>query len=101
MPKKRLPAIASRAVWEKVTKGGAALRWDSAVEKVWKDIGGNQEEIPSKDKFAGNKTEVNEKIEIRERLALRSKVKEEEELEIYGGLREEIGMKTYLHGPVD
>ena len=28
-------------------------------------------------------------------------MKEEEYLEIYGGLREEIGMKTYLHGPVD
>ena len=58
MPKKRLPAIANRAVWEKVTKGGAALRWDSAVEKVWKDIEGNQEEILSVEKCAGYKTEV-------------------------------------------
>ena len=28
-------------------------------------------------------------------------MKEEEYLEIYGGLREEIGMTTYLHGPKD
>ena len=28
-------------------------------------------------------------------------MKGEEHLEIYGGLREEIGMKTYLHGPMD
>ena len=28
-------------------------------------------------------------------------MKEEEHLEIYGGLREETGMKTYLHGPMD
>ena len=28
-------------------------------------------------------------------------MKEEERLEIYGGLRVEIGMKTYLHGPMD
>ena len=42
MPKKRLPAIADRAVLEKVTKGRAGIRWDSAVEKVWQDIGGNQ-----------------------------------------------------------
>ena len=34
-------------------------------------------------------------------LALRNKVEEEEHLEIDGGLREEIGMKTYLHGPMD
>ena len=28
-------------------------------------------------------------------------MKEEKHLEIYGGLREDIGMKTYLHGPMD
>ena len=101
MPKKWLPAIANRAVWEKATKGRAGIRWDSVVEKVWKDTGGNQEKILSIEKFAGYKTEVKEKIEMRGRLALRSKVKEEEDLEVYGGLREEIGMKTYLHGPMD
>ena len=96
-----MPAIADRAVWEKVTKGRAGVRWDSVVEKVWKDIGGNQEEILSIEKFVGYNTEVKEKIEIRERLALRNKVKEAEHLEIYWGLREEIRMKTYLHGPMD
>ena len=101
MPKKRLPAIANRAVWEKATKGRAGIRWDSVVEKAWKDIGRNQEEILSIEKFAGYKTEAKEKIEIRERLALRNKVKEEEQLEIYEVLREGIGMKTYLHCPMD
>ena len=102
MPKKRLPAIADRAVWEKVKRARAGIRWDSVVEKAWKDIGGNQEEILlSIEKFGGYKTEVKERIETRERLALRNKVKEEEHLEIYGGFREETGMKTYLHGPMD
>ena len=32
-------------------------------------------------------------------LVLRNTVKEEKRLKIYGGLREDIGMKTYLHGP--
>ena len=32
---------------------------------------------------------------------LRCKVDEEEHLRIYGGLREEIGTKTYLHGPIN
>ena len=32
---------------------------------------------------------------------LRQKVDEEEHLKIHGGLREGIGMKTYLHGPID
>ena len=56
----------------------AGIRWDSVVEKVWKDVGGDQEEILSIEKFAGCKTEVKEKIEIRQRLTLRNKVKEEE-----------------------
>ena len=34
-------------------------------------------------------------------MELRNKVKEEKHLEMYGGLREVIGMKTYLHGPMD
>ena len=54
------------------------------------------------EKFGGYKTEVKERIEIRERLALRNKVKEEEHLRyIRGELRKEIGMKTYLQGPMD
>ena len=44
---------------------------------------------------------LKENIETRERLALRHKLKEEEHFEIFGGLREEIGMKTCLLGPRD
>ena len=87
MPDKRLPAIADRAVWEKVTKGRAGTRWDSVVEKVWKDMGGNQEEILSIEKFGGYKAEVKERIEIWERLALRNKVKEEEHLRDVRGVK--------------
>ena len=57
MPKTRLPAITDRAVWEKVTEGRAGIRCDNVVEKVWKDIGENPDEILSVDKFAGYNTE--------------------------------------------
>ena len=40
MLEKRLPAIVDRAVWEKITKGQAGIRWDNAVEKTWKDLSG-------------------------------------------------------------
>ena len=40
-------------------------------------------------------------MEERERLPLIKEVKEEKHLEMYGGLREDIGMETYLHGPMD
>ena len=82
MPKKRLPAIADRAVWNKVTKGRAGIRWDSVVEKVWRDIGGNQEDLMSAGKFGRCKAEeVEKRIERRERLALRNKVESRKHLE--------------------
>ena len=31
-----MPAVADRAVWEKVTKGRAGMRWDSVVEENMK-----------------------------------------------------------------
>ena len=64
MPKQRLPAIADRAVCKKITKGRAEIRRESVVEKVWRDIG-----HCSVDKFGGYKTELKERVEIRERLA--------------------------------
>ena len=83
MPKKRLPAIADRAVSEKATKGRAETSWDSVVGKHGRACkGGNQEEILSIEKFGGYKTAVKERIERwpRLRVALRNKVKEEEPL---------------------
>ena len=100
---KRLPAISDTAVWEKITKGRAGIRWDNVAEKIWKDLlEGDQElTLQSKDEFGGYKAEVQEIIEERERLALSNKVNEEKHLEIYGELREDIGMNTYLHGLMD
>ena len=45
MPKKRLPAIVDRAVWDKVTKERAGIKCDSVVKKALKYIGGNQEDM--------------------------------------------------------
>ena len=58
MSEKRLPAIFDSAVWEKITKGRAGTRWDNVVENIWKDIGGDLEEVPSIEKFGGYKTEA-------------------------------------------
>ena len=87
MPEKGLPAIADKAVWEKTTKGRAGIRWDNVVEKVWKDLGGDQAEVLSVEKFGGYKTEVKERIEEMEMLALRNKVKQEKR---YAGGRGKI-----------
>ena len=65
-----MPAIAGRVV----RQGRAGIEWDSVVDKVWKGIGGKQEDILSIEKFGGCKTESKIK-EIRERLALRNTVR--------------------------
>ena len=98
-----MPAIADRVVREKATKGRARIRWDSVVEKVWKDVGGTEKRYyPQKRWGVTRQKSKSEDINNVERPALRSKVKEAEHLEIYGGLREEVGMTTYLHhGPMD
>ena len=77
MPEKRLPAMFDRAVLEKITKGRGGIRWDNVVEKIWKDLDEDQKDILSLEKFGGYKTEVKERIEEREMLALRNKVNEE------------------------
>ena len=55
----------------------------------------------SAEKFGRYKAEVEENMERRERLALRNKVGSKKHLGICGRLSEGIGMKTYLHGPLD
>ena len=79
MPEKRLPAIADRAEWEKTTRGRAGIRWNNVVKKIWKGLG-DRSEVLSIEKFDGSKTEVKERIEEMEKLALRNMVNEEERL---------------------
>ena len=99
MPEKRSPAIADMAVGEKITKGRAGTRWDNVFEKM-EGVRGR----PRKGTVYKKVWRVQDRSKItnrRERLTLRTKVEEEKHLEIYRGLREDIGMKTCLHGPMD
>ena len=101
MQSKRLPAIVDRAVCKKVTKG-QPVRWDKEVERVWQEIGGNKDDVLSiGGESAGYKTKARGTIEIREKGALRYKEDKEKHLMIYGGLKGGMGMKAYLHGPLD
>ena len=81
-----------------MTKGKVGIKWDKVVESVWKEIGGNKEEMMSIYDGGEYKAKVSDMVEIKEE---REKVDEEEHLKVYGGLREGIGMKPYLHGPMD
>ena len=57
---------------------------DNVVEKIWKDLGGDQE-VLSIEKYGGCKTEVKHIIEEREGQTLRNKADEEKHLEIHRG----------------
>ena len=53
MPEKRWPATVDRAVREKTTEGRTGIRRDNVVEKTWKDLRGDQEEVLSIEKLGG------------------------------------------------
>ena len=72
------------------------------AEKVWKDIRGNQEDILSKEKFGGYKTELKDMIKARQSLALRHKSKEEGHILI--DIRRDkrsYRNENAFHGPMD
>ncbi|CAB1099916.1 unnamed protein product [Ectocarpus sp. CCAP 1310/34] len=96
----RLPAMVDKAAWGKATPGKKGIRWDKVVERVWKEIG-DEEETLDTEGFGGFKKKVKEMLESREEATLRKKVRSEDHLEIYGKLKEGIGTKSYLDGPMD
>ena len=79
------------------------------VEKILNGLGGDQEDILTVYREVWRVQDRSKrKNRRRARLALRNKVNEEKHLEMYGKLRKiygmkkkNIGMKTYLHGPMD
>ena len=67
----------------------------------WKDTGGNQEEILSIEKFRGTRQKQKKDV-IKAKASAKKQGERGETLKRFtGGLREDIGMKTYLHGPMD
>ena len=71
------------------------------MEKIQKALRRDRQEILSMEKFGGYKTEAKYIVEYMVMLALRTKVKEDKHFEIYGELRQDLGMETFLHGPRD
>ena len=87
MPEKRLPAIVDRAIWEKITKRRAGIRWANAVEKNMAGFRGPRRGNVYREVWrAQNRSK--RKGRRRKKLALINKVKEEKHLEIYGGVLE-------------
>ena len=43
------------------------MRWDTIVEKMWKDTGGDQEEVLSTEKIGAGTRQKQKKVEEREK----------------------------------
>ena len=76
MSEKRLPVIADRVVWEKITKWRDGIRWDNVVKKIWKDLGGPRK-VTACRKVWRVQDRTKKRTEERERLALRNQVKDD------------------------
>ena len=85
-----------RQVWEKVAKGRAGLGRDDVDDKVWNEIGGNQDDVVlSMEKYGGTVQDtIKQMIEVRQRLALKNRLEGEERLAIYGRSREDTAQWT-------
>ena len=57
-----LPAIADRAIREKITKSRAGEERDNTIEEVWRDLGGSQGGMLSIEKLGGYKTQAKSMI---------------------------------------
>ena len=70
----------------KVTRGRAGIRWDNVVDKIWKGLGGDQEEGTLHRKVWGvQDRNIRINSSKGKALALRKKVNDEGHLEIYRG----------------
>ena len=105
MPKERLPTIADRAVWEKVKKGRAGKGGTAQSRKygsMWEES--DKRCCPQISLWSTSEKQKKGQKEEKGYVALKKYGERgtfARYVEMYEGSREEIGMKTYLHGPMD
>ena len=101
MGEERLPRIVWKAKWPNKQRGRQPTEWVKVVGGVWKGIEIDEDETLETEGIAGFKETISVAIAEREEQNLRKEAKDKEGLEVYGMLKEGIGFKEYLHGPMD
>ncbi|CAB1109066.1 unnamed protein product [Ectocarpus sp. CCAP 1310/34] len=71
------------------------------TKDVWKGLDIDEDETLETEGLKGFKEKTSVACAEREELNLRKESKDKEGLEVYGMLKEGIGFKDYLHGPMD
>ncbi|CAB1103263.1 unnamed protein product [Ectocarpus sp. CCAP 1310/34] len=97
----RLPRIVWEAKWANKKRGRQPTEWVKVVEDVWKGIDIDEDETLETEGLQGFKEKISVACAEREEQNLRKESKDKEGLEVYGMLKEGIGFKDYLHGPMD
>ncbi|CAB1096931.1 unnamed protein product [Ectocarpus sp. CCAP 1310/34] len=97
----RLPRIVWEAKWANKKRGRQPTEWVKVVEDVWKGLDIDEDETLETEGLQGFKEKISIACAEREEQNLRKESKDKEGLEVYGMLKEGIGFKDYLHGPMD
>ncbi|CAB1121386.1 unnamed protein product [Ectocarpus sp. CCAP 1310/34] len=101
MGEERLPRIVWEAKWANKKRGRQPTEWVKVVEDVWKGLDIDEDETLETEGLQGFKEKISVACAEREEQNLRKESKDKEGLEVYGMLKEGIGFKDYLHGPMD
>ncbi|CAB1101586.1 unnamed protein product [Ectocarpus sp. CCAP 1310/34] len=101
MGEERLPRIVWEAKWANKKRGRQPTEWVKVVEDVWKGFDIGEDETLETEGPQGFKEKISVACAEREEQNLRKECKDKEGLEVYGMLKEGIGFKDYLHGPMD
>ncbi|CAB1105642.1 unnamed protein product [Ectocarpus sp. CCAP 1310/34] len=101
MGEERLPRIVWEAKWANKKRGRQPTEWVKVVEDVWRGLDIDEDETLETEGLQGFTEKIYVACGEREEQNLRKETKDKEGLEVYGMLKEGIGFKDYLHGPMD
>ena len=101
MGEERLPRIAWEAKWENKKRGRQPTEWAKVVDGVWKRFDIDECNTLETEGLEGFKEEISVAFARREKQNLAEEIKVKPGLGLYGLLKEGMGFKEYLHGPLD
>ncbi|CAB1101351.1 unnamed protein product [Ectocarpus sp. CCAP 1310/34] len=105
MGEERLPRIVWEAKWANKKRGRQPTEWVKVVEDVWKGLDIDEDETLETEGLQGFKEKISVACAEREEQNRRKETEKETEykegLGVYGMLKEGIGFKDFLHGPMD
>ncbi|CAB1100297.1 unnamed protein product [Ectocarpus sp. CCAP 1310/34] len=101
MGEERMPRIVWETKWANKKRGRQPTEWVKVVEDVWKGLDIDEDETLETEGLKGFKAKISVACAEGGEQKLRKETKDKECLGVYGMLKEGIGLKDYLQGPMD